>query len=374
MHRLSPADKIARTRLARERERRRVRRRMGRGARRRGLQDAIIEHWGHRPVGAPHRNRVPIMVPKVLSLRENYVETVKFINDIRHQALTEYRPVDLFFSDLESIEPAALTVLTAEIFRCRKLRRIGGRPAVSGYYPSNPEIYRQLREIGFFRLLEIVDRHPPEVDRNARPSRFVLPFLTDAIVTPERSAEFIDGLAELIGDAVPMDDRSKRYLQGAIIEAMKNAGEHAYKLRTPHQPLGHRWWLTGAFDSDAREAFILLFDQGIGIPATLEPELRDKVESVASLEGFQPRDSLMIEVATRPGNTSTGQSGRGKGFKTMRKFIDDCDDGELFVYSDRGHYVYARGGTARGDQPLSLGGTLIQWRFKHSETLAVIVP
>lgn len=371
MRRLSPAKKQAQIRLTRRRERRRLMRRRGHGARRKGLHDAILEHWGQRPAGAPNRSRVPIMVPKVLSLRENYAETVKFISDIRHQALTEYRPVDLFFSELESIEPAALTVLTAEIFRCRKLRRIGGRPAVSGYYPSDPEIYRQLREIGFFRLLEIVDRHPPTADKDARPSKMVLPFLTDAIVTPDRSADFIDALSELIGDAVPMDERSKRYLQGAIIEAMKNAGEHAYKLRTRHQPLGHRWWLTGAVDHEAREAFILLFDQGVGIPATLEPELRDIVQSLTQLEGMAPRDSLMIEVATRPGNTSTGQSGRGKGFKTMRKFIDACDDGELFVYSDHGHYVYARGGTARGDQPLSIGGTLIQWRFKHSETLAV---
>ncbi|MCX5511746.1 hypothetical protein, partial [Pseudomonas sp. BJa3] len=65
-------------------------------------------------------------------------------------------------------------------------------------------------------------------------------------MTAERSAWFIDQLAALIEDAVPMDERSKRYLQGAIVEAMKNAGEHAYKLKPQYQALGHRWWLTGA--------------------------------------------------------------------------------------------------------------------------------
>jgi anti-sigma regulatory factor (Ser/Thr protein kinase) len=312
-----------------------------------------------------------LKVPRVLSLKDNYDATLKLIEDIRSYALEGYHPVDLFFDDVEYLEPAALTVLTAEIHRCRNLRKVNGKPAVSGYYPSNAEIYRQLHEIGFFRLLEIKDSHPPLEDKGAARTRLVLPFLTDAVVTAERSAWFIDQLAALIEDAVPMDAKSKRYLQGAIVEAMKNAGEHAYKLKPQYQALGHRWWLTGAFDLERREVAILLFDQGVGIPATLEPDLRDKLESVTRAEGVTPRDSLMIEIATRPGESSTGQSGRGQGFKTMRKFVDFCDDGDLIVYSNNGNYLYARAGTARNDRTLSLGGTLIQWRFRHSEPVMV---
>lgn len=370
MRRLSSKQRIAWIRLSRRRERHRVRRDGSRGARKAALLAAINAHAGNRPSWAPKRNRVPLKLPKILSLRDNYAETVQLITDIRHNVLQEYRPVDLFFNEVEHLEPAALTVLTAEIFRCRQLRRLGGKPLLSGYYPRNAQIYRQLREIGFFRLLEIVDNHVPEEDEE-HSGKYVLPFFTDAIVTADRSALFIDLLSDLIQGAVEMDDRSKRYLQGAIIEAMKNAGEHAYKLRPSLPALGHRWWLTGAVDKESREVSILLFDQGVGIPATLQPDLLDVIESLSRAQGFQPRDSLMIEVATRPGNTSTYQAGRGKGFKTMRKFVDDCDDGDLFVYSNHGHYIYARSGTARGDEPLSLGGTLIQWRFRHSEKLAV---
>lgn len=370
MRRQSQKQKQAWVRLSQRRERRRLRRDGTRGARKAALLAAIRDNAGHRPYWAPKRNRVSLALPRILSLRDNYAETVKLIADIRHHVLQEYRPVDLFFSDVEFLEPAALTVLTAEIFRCRQLRRLGGKPLLSGYYPRSAQIYRQLREIGFFRLLDIVDHEPPE-DEQEHSGKVVLPFFTDAIVTAERSAAFIDLLSDLIQGAVPMDERSKRYLQGAIVEAMKNAGEHAYKVRPDLPALGHRWWLTGAVDRESREVSILLFDQGVGIPATLQPDLLAVIESLASAQGMRPRDSLMIEVATRPGNTSTYQSGRGKGFKTMRKFVDDCDDGDLFVYSNHGHYVYARTGTARGDEPLSLGGTLIQWRFRHSEKLAV---
>lgn len=371
MRRVTGKKKLRLIRLARERERHRLRRQMDTDTRRTRLLALVNQYQHQLPADAPRRRRIPLIVPKILSLKDNYDETLKLIVDIRKYTLEGYHPVDLFFNEVQHLEPAALTVLTAEIHRCRNLRRVNGKPAVSGYYPSDPEIYRQLQEIGFFRLLEIKDQLPPNHAADGSRTRIVLPFLTDAVVTAERSAWFIDQLAALIQDAVPMDDRSKRYLQGAVVEAMKNAGEHAYKLRPEFQALGHRWWLTAAFDLEKREVAILLFDQGVGIPATLEPDLLDKMESLSKAEGLAPRASLMIEIATRPGESSTGQSGRGQGFKTMRKFIDFCDDGDLIVYSNTGNYLYARNGTARDDRSLSLGGTLIQWRFRHSEQVTV---
>jgi hypothetical protein len=368
MRRLSEKQLQAQKRLQLKRERRRIRRV---SSKRRASAEfaSLLHHYqAALPSNAPRRKRIPLIVPKVLSLKENYAETVGFINDIRTHALQEYRPVDLFFGDVEKLEPAALTVLTAEIHRCRNLR---GKKSVSGYYPTDIEIFRQMSDIGFFRLLSITDRAPKRSDEDSEPTKFVLPFVTDALVTSERSAAFIDLIVKVVQDVVAMDDASQRYLQGAIVEAMKNAAEHAYKLRPHFQALGHRWWLTGAFDREAKEVSILLFDQGVGIPATLEPDLLDIIQSLVASEGIRARDSLMIEVATRPDKTSTGQSGRGQGFKTMRKFVDFCDDGDLIVYSNHGHYIYARTGTARGDAALSLGGTLIQWRFRHSESVTV---
>jgi hypothetical protein len=166
-----------------------------------------------------------------------------------------------------------------------------------------------------------------------------------------------------------MDDQSQRYLYGAIIEATKNAREHAYRKRPAHQPMGRRWWLTGAFDRQLREVSIILFDQGVGTPATLDADLMDRVESVTRTGGLIPTDSLMIEIASRPGRTSTEQPGRGLGFFTMRKFVDACDDGDLLVYSNKGHYMHRRDGRVRADREQSLGGTLIQFRVRHSSSL-----
>jgi hypothetical protein len=312
--------------------------------------------------------RVPLAVPRVLSLRDAYDDTVRLVNELRSVVLDRYMPVDLYFNQVEEIEPAAAMVLTAEIYRCRNLRRRSGRSLVNGTYPSNPAVYRQLQLMRFFRLLEIMDQKPPDEDENPT-APLILPFITDAEVTPERTGDFIDYLAKILCDTLPMDEQSQRYLYAAIIEAMKNAAEHAYIARPLHQPMGRRWWLTAAFDRQQREVSILLFDQGVGIPFTLEPDLIDRLEAITQMNGVSPSDSLMIEIATRPGRTSTAQAGRGRGFATMRKFVDACDDGDLLVYSNRGYYMHSRDGSHRADGEQSLGGTLIQWRVRHSSSV-----
>lgn len=368
MKRLGSKQQAKFNRVVNRRRRAAARRLLPRSTRESRMLALIADHRAILPFKPLNASRIPLMVPAILSLRNNYSETVALIRAIRTYALQQYLPVDLYFDNVEEIEADALTVLTAEIHRCRYLRRIGGKALVSGTYPQNANIYGQLKSIGFFRLLNIAER-PPEIEAEAEPTRIVLPFITDAEVTPERTDAFLEALVGAIKGTVDMDEKSQRYLYGAIIEATKNAGEHAYRIRPPYQAAGHRWWLTGSFDLANREVSILLFDQGAGIPNTLEPDLRNRAESIFKGEGLNPPDSLLIEIATRTGETSTGQSGRGKGFRTMRKFIDACDDGDLNVYSNSGLYTYARAGASRTDNADSLGGTLIQWRFRHSKVL-----
>lgn len=331
----------------------------------------VNEHRSSLPFQPLSTKRIPLMVPKQLSLKENYQETVALVHAVRSYALDSFLPVDLYFDEVEQVEPAALIVLAAEIHRCRNLRRSGGRPLVHGTYPRDPVVCAQLNRMGFFKLLRLADDEKPEA-QSADPHVVMLPFLTDLEIKTGRLETFIEALTTIMTDVVTMDARSQRYLYGAIIEAMKNAGEHGYKVKPPHQPMGHRWWLSAGLDVRHKEVSILLFDQGAGIPATLEPDLWKVAESIWKGEGVQPPDSLLIEMATRRGETSTNQAGRGQGFKTMRKFVDACDDGDLLVYSNFGLYEYKRASTSRTDAAASLGGTLIQWRFRHSAPLVGI--
>ena len=63
--------------------------------------------------------------------------------------------------------------------------------------------------------------------------------------------------------------------------------------------------------------------------------------------------------------TMTGQSGRGKGFPRMKRFVENSPDGELLVYSNRGKYLYSSGPIEDfSDGMESLGGTLVLWRLR----------
>jgi len=282
-------------------------------------------------------------------------------------------PIDLYFDHLEKIETSAALALTAEMFRCRQIGKFRDYNLLTGNYPKNPNAFEQLKMLGFFELLEIEDGSEAPEEQSDH-SRFTLKFMTDGQVRSDKLGYFIDLFVKAIGSTIEIDEQTNRYLYAAIVEAMKNAREHAYKLRPEYQTAGHRWWLTADFNRATGEFSFILFDQGVGIPRTLTPTTWDSFEAMRKDFERSPSDSLLIEMATRPGRTSTDQQGRGKGFATMRKFVDACDDGELLIYSNRGHYKYSRSDQDRREFDASLGGTLVEWRVRHTSATVSLIP
>jgi hypothetical protein len=93
------------------------------------------------------------------------------------------------------------------------------------------------------------------------------------------------------------------------------------------------------------------------------------VKAIITRWAWSPGDGHMIAAATEIYRTSTGQSGRGRGFRDMNRFIDECDDGELRVLSNRGSYRYIKDQEQIDDEELSIGGTLIEWRVRHGQAV-----
>jgi hypothetical protein len=115
---------------------------------------------------------------------------------------------------------------------------------------------------------------------------------------------------------------------------------------------------------------IMLYDQGIGIPETIDADLVETIRAAIAGETdlkLHVSDGYTIKLATEIWRTTTGQGGRGRGFRDMKRFVDHCNDGELRVLSNRGSYTYVTESESFEDLPLSSGGTIIEWRFR-SET------
>lgn len=80
-------------------------------------------------------------------------------------------------------------------------------------------------------------------------------------------------------------------------------------------------------------------------------------------------DGAKIALATKLGQTSSRQPGRGKGFETMKKAVRACDEGELLVVSNGGYYIYSQDEEEQfGSLDVPIEGTLIQWRVKHASS------
>lgn len=309
------------------------------------------------------------MMPATFSLRDNYVETVQIIETLRELVLVRRVPVFLYFNQLQHLEPAAALLLVAEVFRCRQLRTWRNGASVTGNFPDDKAIFFQLREMGFFKVLKLSDLDHIVDERPQGERPYYVRFLTMNSVHPALAARFCD---LVVRGAFQMSRLAKNRMVAALKEAMGNAHEHAYVMKSEYDFMPRRWWLAGYVNPVHKEMMVLILDQGVGIPRTLPSTAFDVLKSalksrllVVTDGTIAATDGNMIAAATELHRTSTDQKGRGRGFQDMKRFVDTCDDGELRVCSNRGAYTYAKGQESIADFPTSIGGTLIQWRVRH---------
>lgn len=356
--------RLRRVQLEKRRSARRFAKRTGR----------TIQHvyaWHHQIPYDPHARRHQIVLPSVFSLAENYEDTVAKINEIYEFAVVQRKPVMLHFNHVRQIEPAATLVLVSEIFRARHLR---SPRFVTGTYPSDQNVYRGLKEMGFYRLLNVQDMEGvPSLP--LEPGRPVfLQFVSENRVIPE----FADGFVGLIEKHLfEMNELARSRLVVAIKEAMSNTLDHAHPQSDQGNTMRNRWWLSSWVNLIDREVTVVFYDQGVGIPSTLDALSFEKI-AAAFYNLFklkfdtQPSDSQMIAAATEYHRSGKGD-GRGRGFTDMKRFIDICCDGELRVLSNRGKYHYMKGQQEiPADALSSLGGTVVEWRFRNDGALEMV--
>lgn len=312
--------------------------------------------------------REQIVLPSTFSFRDNYSETVRVLAAIRDIALREHRRMMLHLTHLKHVEPAAALALVAEIFRVRHLR---SSQAITGNYPMDSTVDRLLDDMGFYKQLNVRKR-PDLQKKNDDPSR---PIFIRFLTSNKVESVLADGFVSVVEQHIlSLNKVARGRLVAAIIEAMNNTLDHAHPTRVLNETMPRRWWLNAWVNVQDRETSVLLYDQGVGIPRTLEPTLyevvRAAVSGIARLRlSSKPSDGEMIAAATELHRTGTGQGGRGKGFRNMKQFVDVCTDGELRVLSNRGSYSYMRTNETCGNEDTSLGGTLVEWRFRHDGTV-----
>lgn len=320
-----------------------------------------------------------IEAPRIFSLKNNYEETLCCLGKLKDsiveaQRLGKMRPntyIDL--TKIEDLQPAAAIVLAAELDRWRRVLGIALRPRNIRHW--NKSVLTFLNDLGLFELLEIDRRHVERVIRektNGEASRVALRFVSDC----RNDKEPTDRLADQLAEKVPefrerLEEAGDMALSTALAEASLNSVQHGYKYLETHYPVeDHRWWAAASYQDGRKTVKFFVYDQGVGIPATLPKTkigkeilnlFRVDSEGVSRLN----TQSEMIRKVLTNRMSSTGASNRGKGFPQIVAAASQ-KGGSLRVLSGKGGAIYTcdNGAEALPVNGQHLGGTLLEWTFR----------
>lgn len=311
-------------------------------------------------LGHSLKYRVTITIPKIMSLNKNYRETAEIFRAIHHHVFKEGRSIALDFSQCEQLTAESCVVLAAEIDRCLRKKP----KSVTGNYPTNEEVYLNLKTLGFFQLLNI-KADQTGVNYEVDPDAEIVPLVSGA----GKREELLNGIIELFSNLPVYKEMGQKFdydVFRALTEGMLNTIEHAYpnEYKKNKDCVG-RWW-RAAFKT-SNNITLVLYDQGVGIPNTLPTTWNETL--IALLSGkLDPSDGLMIKLATEVGRTSADQKEKGKGLKDIKHLIDVIGAGALKIHSYKGHYIYRPNSEELyKDEEIPIHGTLILWIADISE-------
>jgi len=334
--------------------------------------DAIINHYKSELTPVYETGYINITVPSVLDLNENYAQTVDFVTDLRVVIRDSHKRILLYFDSVNSIGPAALLYLTAEIFRIRQ--QYPNR--LTGTYPTNEDIANLLDGMGFYKLIEVTSNFQEDSVEASEEEVYIMKFTSDIGNIGKQTYTFL----EKIKTHTKLSDLDISRIYGAIDEAMTNVTDHAFKLGVEHTedngpliPMKQRWWLGGYVDGTTGNIFLMMHDQGSGIPSTLPITLAERlgvpaVSTVLKALGIEsPSDSDYIKIAVSSEQSGTGLDYRGRGFKRMRKLIGQMGEGELRVLSLKGEHSYSLKNGIVSEQSIdhdeTIAGTIVLWQL-----------
>jgi len=307
---------------------------------------------------------IRVQAPKKFSLSSNYQETVSCLKRLKDYALLEQpagtrrQQVWIDLSKVETITPAGALVLAAEMDRWRRYKH--AKLAPRNVDKWDPNVRKLLDGIGFFRLLGVGSSGQPKEDGE----------ITEFAVLPLISSDQLSGvlfepILDLLNKAAQILGQAPWVYQ-ALIEAAYNATLHAYPDDQPikYPVVSKRWWATACWNIEEGVVKFLIYDQGVGIPATL-PKSRYFEHIRAWLpkrfREYSSEASRLIEAALRVDRSSL-KGGHGKGLQDVIAPVDKIKGSRVRILSGTGGIIYYHGvKIERRDETQHLGGTLLEW-------------
>ncbi len=260
-----------------------------------------------------HNQAKQLYCPKILSLSENYHESMCFLDEILNY-MHDKSSINIFnFKNVNKIGPCALLLLG--LYKIAQSNRNKSNPRVKRKFWNN-KIFDELSQADFFNLLGIkAEAIPNPLQKNIKVPKFYL--LKGKANEPMQTKQIGDFLRKLnIKDTF-----------SAVSEAIKNVINHAYKNQDGD------WWLFG--EQRGNMLHLIVADLGMGIPTNYRNKDNSFIETIFNktkeiFSGY--KDSDILKIALEYSKSSTNLRNRGNGLPEILAMVkENC---ELCIYSN----------------------------------------
>lgn len=301
------------------------------------------EPSAHRVV-QPSADYNQVLAPKVLSLRDNPEEVIRFISRLRSH-FDRMQPVFVDLREVTRIEIDGIAILLSVLVRF-KAKRI----RINGSYPQDPGAKLALEKSKFFEMLSGKIREQRAYNLETGGS----------IATHAKLKVDSDLANELVKSASAFVWGRPRHCKGiyrTLQELMLNTHNHA----EPGREGFRQWWLaTKHIQSESKVAFSFI-DYGVGIFESLRSAGHPLRAIIDFLKLDRDVDVLEAIFTTDLHKTSSGKYYRGKGLKGIFAAMQKGDFSSFVLISNRVMYD----GRANEYRELenSLQGTFVYWEL-----------
>lgn len=322
-----------------------------------------------------------LSAPADFQLQTNLEGVLGFVYELRRQVFLRKRfggygarsRPDLYIDldPIAEIDIEGALVLAAELDRVRRVLRIR---AVMDDANWHPFIRWFLHGVGLYNVIE-AERLQPNCQIEdfeavaAEVGLRVIPFVSCTKADPGKALHLRE---ELYRHCARPGDETQMKVYEALVEAFNNAVGHAYRPDVPGDGLPRigRWWAGALIDQKRGYLYMVVYDQGVGIPATL-PRRRWWEIIAGKLPEFS--DAAVIEGALEYGRSGVSDDplfgeeadGRGNGLWRMCELADTFEEADVRFTSLKGDVLYVKGGRLeRTNLKTRFPGTLIRWRTK----------
>lgn len=322
-----------------------------------------------------------LVAPADFRFSSNPDEVLRFVHELRRQVFVNgrfqsrgSRQKPTLYVELDRIlmiDIEGALILAAEFDR---VRRVLGVRAWLDDGRWSPDVRAVLHGLGLHRIIDAkrtVESVPIAdfIEPAERAGIAVIPFVSGTRADPKAAQKLRLALAEHCAD--PQDQAGMKVYE-ALIEAFNNAVAHAYLDRYPGDglPRVRRWWAGALVSKRDGYLYLVVYDQGVGIPTTLQR--RGIVEAMVG-KAREKNDADVIAGALEYGRSGVSKDavfgdeadGRGNGLARMCELTDKFPEADVRFTSILGDVRFEKGGLVeRSNLQTRFGGTMVRWRAK----------